>query len=556
MDPSNDINNSNPYLEVALPLIGQAMSRLDGEPTSVSYGSFDRTWWCWKFTDFSATRFQEGIYTLAWLQTSPNAPSEGKNNDRLLILTEAALKFWCKLQHRDGSFDEAYPYERSLAATAFTLFYIGHAVDMLKDRLSPKCLSQIKDVIIAAAQWLVANGEYHGILSNHLAAAAAALQVSHDLIENKDFIKARDRYLGIIFAHQNKEEGWLEEYGGADPGYQSHALFYLADIHRRAEIPELAQRLEKAIDFSAWFIHPDGTMGGEHSSRGTKFAYPAAYEMLSHEIPSAAAIANFLRKSIAQQRGVGPMQMDAWNLFPVLNNYLFAAEACKPVASASQLPWQKEGASFICENASVVTANRGGRVLVYAPGLGGTVKLWNSETGQLYYEDCGYGLKNGTKTFSSQNNSDWQKNDNGVGVQKTDDLVFSGSSSFMSIPSSRLHPMNFLAFRIFMLTIGRFPKVARWFKALLVRVLIQNRKHHHGCLHRQVRFLSNGTLEIDDRLENIDCQIFPLERHVPIHMGSSRYADTWDFLGARIACTEPESQGNGSFSRKVIIDGW
>src|SRR6185436_18705873 len=78
--------------------LGRALSRMDAEATSRSRGSFDRTWWGWKFTDFSASRFQEGIFTLAWLATSPAAPARAKGNARLILHAAAALRFWTRLQ--------------------------------------------------------------------------------------------------------------------------------------------------------------------------------------------------------------------------------------------------------------------------------------------------------------------------------------------------------------------------------------------------------------------------------------------------------------------------
>src|SRR5215212_673338 len=103
-----------PYLDGIERVLGRALSLIDAEPTSPSQGSFDRTWWCWKFVDFSAARFQEGTFTLAWLYASPLAPPGARGNPRFLRQAEAALRFWSSLQHADGSFNEAYPFERSL----------------------------------------------------------------------------------------------------------------------------------------------------------------------------------------------------------------------------------------------------------------------------------------------------------------------------------------------------------------------------------------------------------------------------------------------------------
>src|SRR5215475_16012614 len=96
----------------------------DREPFSRTYGCYDRTYWCWKFSDFPGARFQEGVFTLAHLFTTALEENRLYREPRALEWTRAGLGFWQGLQRRDGSFDEAYPFEHSLAATAFTGFYV------------------------------------------------------------------------------------------------------------------------------------------------------------------------------------------------------------------------------------------------------------------------------------------------------------------------------------------------------------------------------------------------------------------------------------------------
>ena len=93
------------------------LSRMDREAPSKTYGAFDRTYWSWKFTDFSGSRFQEAIYALTWFYTTPFSGNIYNGNERVHEWIITGFKYWQSLQHADGSFDEAYPYERSLAAT-------------------------------------------------------------------------------------------------------------------------------------------------------------------------------------------------------------------------------------------------------------------------------------------------------------------------------------------------------------------------------------------------------------------------------------------------------
>lgn len=553
LHPTRDLPDAAPvpgpgiYAQLCEPLLGRALSCLDAEATSPSRGSFDRTWWCWKFTDFSAPRFQEGIYTLGWLHSAADAPAQARDNARLVERAAAAITFWRRLQHADGSFDEAYPFERSLAATAFTGFYAGCGIERLRGSLASEPLGHGLQALERGAGWLSRNGEHHGILSNHLAAAAAALQIAGDVLGTDRFLAARDRFLGIIYAHYDRDEGWFREYGGADPGYQSHGMFYLAEIWRRTRNAELLERLKGACEFVSWFAHPDGTLGGEYASRGTKFAYPAAFEILAAESTAARAVAAHLRRSLARRRGVGAMQMDAWNMFPLLNNYLFAAEAATDIA-AQALPWQQEAASRLFPRAGLAACRHGDHVLAIGLANGGALKMWSAASGALIYEDAGYAMRERGRFFSSQGESEWRSE------EKVEGKSFVVAASFSGVPAARFDPWRFVAFRLFTLTVGRFPKLALWLKQRLVATLIRHKSPHRARLKRTISFEADGRLTISDTLSDLSGEAIPLERQVPFHMGSSRYADLFDWLGARMPCPPAIRASATSASRIVTIE--
>ena len=144
-------------------------------------------------------------------------------------MIRASMAFWRTLQHRDGSFDEAYPFEHSLAATAFTGFYVGEAFRLIGGELATAEQDALRTTFARAGDWLCCNDEHHGVLSNHLAAAAAALTVIERITDDHRYGARGRHFLQRIYDRQSAE-GWYEEYGGADPGYQTHGTFYLARI--------------------------------------------------------------------------------------------------------------------------------------------------------------------------------------------------------------------------------------------------------------------------------------------------------------------------------------
>lgn len=527
--------------------IGRALSLIDDEPASPTRGSFDRTWWCWKFTDFSAPRFQEGAAFCAFLATSNVVQLPPAARRRSAELAERAMTFWTRLQHADGCFDEAYPFERSFAATAFTGFYVGRALERLDGALSAETDGRARRALERAAAWLHRNAEHHGVLSNHLAAGAAALQVAGDLAGSDRFCAGRDRFLGTILDRQHPTEGWMMEYGGPDPGYQSHGMYYLAEIWARTRAEDLLDALRRGGDFLAWFLHPDGSLGGEYASRGTKFLYPAAFEMLAGEIAACAGLAAASRRLLAAGRGIGPGQADAWNFFPLLNNHAAALEHAGALPEPPALPTAADGATAVFADGGVLVARRGKRLLAAGPARGGVVKLWDVSDGQLIYEDCGYLVGNATSQAPAQC---WQQE------TEADALALSVEAAFKRVPAPRFSPYKFVLFRLFTLTVGRLPRVAPWLKRLLVLVLILRRVATDLRLHRRIVFHPDGRLEIVDRIAGAQpraaAPVLAVARQVPYHMGSARYVDNHDWIGAEWACPPAERQGD-IYVRKLEI---
>ncbi|MCH8150116.1 MAG: CoA transferase, partial [Planctomycetes bacterium] len=186
-----------------------------------------------------------------------------------------------------------------------------------------------------AGNWLCVHDERHGFLSNHLAAAAGALAHAHRICGHSRFEDRGRHFLGKILDHQS-DEGWFDEYGGADPGYQTHGSFYLARYLDLTGAGELIDSLKRSFAFLAHFVHADGSLGGEYASRNTQTYYPAALEMMADRSEGAKWIAETMRPSVATLAAAGLGSVDAYNYFPLLNNAVFAYLACMTRADAQE----------------------------------------------------------------------------------------------------------------------------------------------------------------------------------------------------------------------------
>ena len=509
------------YQKMALGQILRLLSWIDREPFSKTYGCFDRTYWGWKFTDFPGARFQEGVYALAYLFCCTFEHNNLAGNERVLEWARAGLSFWQKNQYRDGSFDEAYPYEHSLAATAFTTFYLGEAFLHLIDYIPAKQQSSLHQTFTRAGDWFCRNDEKHGLLTNHLAAAAAALNVIYRICGVDKYQNRCHYFLQRIYDHQS-QEGWYEEYGGADPGYQTHSTFYLARIWRQTQDSTLLESLKQSLAFLKYFIHPNGTLGGEYGSRNTEFYFPAGFEILAPVLPDAALIANFMRASVAKQVSAGLAAMDAYNFLPMLNNYFFAADCATDLNWVSNdLPCQQEfdNEAYFPE-AGLFVKSTPNYYSVLGLSKGGILKVYDRATGQLAGSDCGYWAKiDGGQIVSSQSLCR-------SGYEMLQTNKFSIEANFVQVNQRVQTPWLFMGFRLFTLILGWLPAAAYWLKNLLVHILVRRRQVKPLRLVRQVRF-EKDSIFISDKIKVTGKLKVHTLQHGPkfatIHMGSSRY---------------------------------
>ncbi len=489
-----------------------------------------RTFWAWKFTDFPGARFQEGLCVLAFLHSVPFPGNLCHGHEKLRRWIAGGFDFWVQIQRPSGDFDEAYPFERSLAATAFTSFYLAEAWGFLGGELPPATAQRFQSALQRAGEWLCLNDEKHGFLSNHLAAAAAALYHIYQITGEDRFEKRSRHFLNKILDHQSSE-GWYEEYGGADPGYQTHGSFYLARYLELSGEPQLLESLECSFQFLAHFVHPDLSLGGEYTSRNTQTYYPAAFEMMAKRSSSASWIAQQMLSSVGNLAAAGLGTVDIYNFFPLLNNYVFAYRAALENGSHTQpaLGPATEPETVYFPKAGLVKVRRKRYDLYVGLHKGGVLKLFDRERCRLALSHSGYigRLKNG-KVFSNQ----WLDAKRKFKLNE-EEICLEGS--FFQVSRPVMSPARFVGFRLFNLTLGRLKSAAYWLKSLLVKVLIYRKRELDLRFSRRILLHADG-IEIHDCLQGglgdqIE-ELVPGDVFTTIHMGSSRYFIPNELQGA------------------------
>lgn len=322
-----DRGTALPYGGLVWGCLPRLLSMVDRNPCSPTYGCFDRGYWHYRtLVDFAAPLHQEAALTL--VIAARQAP-QARGAAELYELARAALAFWCTLQRRDGSFDEFYPYERSFVATAFTSYAISETLLKLGAEAGTELWSRVGKALEGAGHWLGRHQDV--VVVNHTAGAIAALQNIQLISGDVGFARYRAAKVEELLAHQHPE-GWFYEYGGADPAYLSLAVDYLAKDYRHSQDERVGAALGRALDFMVWFLHPDGSYGGEYGSRNAKYLMPHGLELMAGQSAAARYLLRGLHRALREGRVVSPALMDDRYTGFFLNKYAEAWADHQPLA--------------------------------------------------------------------------------------------------------------------------------------------------------------------------------------------------------------------------------
>jgi hypothetical protein len=507
------------YLRSVLGQVPRLLASLDREADSVSYGSFDREYWAWKFRDFPVTMTQAGMLPLALLWHHALDDNPYHRNDVLREWILAAHARLLSAQHRNGAFDSIAPFTQDHGVTLVSAYLLASTARLLEDALPRARLERTKLAVHAAIRFGLRSREDYAFISNHQAAIALAFLEAADFLEQPELRTEADRILNDILEHQSPD-GWYEEYGGPDPGYESLGIAYMAACWQRTRDARLLDSLRRAVDFYSHFVHPDGSVGGTYGSRQTALWFPSGFERLAPHDPKAAAVAAFMRERMGAGNVLTPAAADTHNLTILLADYVHAALSATTLSSPERLPCETlEGVKYFAHSAWAV-AGAQHYYAVLAAGSGGPLRIHDRTGGRAVYEDAGYLVATRGLRWSSQAvgraRADGHADGNEVACQTA------GSEVRQEMPT----PLKFILLRLANLTLFRHPGLGRWLRRRIVARLITSRRAGPYRLERRVAF-GESRIEVRDRLSGphgrvVEAVTLP-RRFTGVHMGSARY---------------------------------
>jgi hypothetical protein len=503
--------------------VRRLLSQQDADPYSPTRGCFDRRYWAWKLADYPEATYQRNVQPLAELWADPHNPFH--QDPKLLAAVLTGLEYAASIQHQDGSFDQAFPQERSFAATGFLLHSLLEAVSLVSQYMQPELRRCVEECLGRSADFLCRQNEKHGRITNHLAGVALALFLSGDYFGEPRFTRRAEDILEGILASQS-EEGWFPEYEGADPGYLTLCVYYLAKIRERRPSRFLDLALNRSLDFLTYFVHPDGSFAGEYGSRRTQIFYPGGLALLVKSFPAASALIQKMMEAIARGLSVGIDDMDMGNLAPLLSNYTCAMQmrVIPEVAEVQPLPWEKSLVQQDFPQAGLFVRGTEHYYAIFGISNGGVLKVFDKREQSILWDDGGYIGK-----LSSEKHITTQVTllSRSFKLGEEEIVMY---SDFYSVLHSLPTPFHFLLLRLMNLTLMRNLKIGNLIKKKLVKLLVTGKYRHPMQLRRRVRFEGSRVI-VEDLISKVPgLRLKWLEfgrQFVAIHMASAKYFEGW-----------------------------
>jgi hypothetical protein len=472
---------------------GRALAEQNTNPYSPAAGCFDRRYWAWKLVDFPEATFQRLVLPLAQLYRDPHSRFHGQ--PEVLTAIRSGLSYATRIQHANGSFDQAFPFEQSYGATAFLLYPLLEAAFLIDEHLAVDERIAVHRTCRRAAEFLCAHGERHGLIANHLAGAALALATAADTFAERRFDDAAAALVNFLLERQSPE-GWFPEYDGADPGYQTLCLDYLTAYAVRRPSDRLADALARAVRFLQWFVHPDDTFGGVYGSRRTSLVYLAGLGRLGASLPTARAMFDVLGETMSRADAVAPVSVDMGNLAPLLTSTVAAlASSLDDRTAPATLPMAHADTAVDFPQAGLHVRSSGDRYVVIGASNGGTVTVFSRSARRLLLDDGGYVAEtaDGVRLTTQAT-----RRERRAAIDGTATTV---EVPFVRMPDALPTPGRFILLRILNVTVMRSIAIGNWIKRRLVRLLMRDGGDAPLRLQRRIVVDASG-VQIVDRIEN------------------------------------------------------
>lgn len=464
---------------------------------SLLYGCFDRSFWKYRLvTDFPSATYQAPVWGLSRVYAEEISGPYFRN-PHLLEWIRAGLLYGASIQNRDGSFSEWFAQERSFCATAFTAGAVAESCLILREELDKDAISKLTASLRKSAVWLTRSQE-GGLASNQLAAASWALLTVSLLLSDSKIKLAAETKMEILLKRQNFE-GWFPEYGGADTAYSFLMLSLLTRYYQLAPTEKLKAAIGSLAEFLQCFVHPDGSSGGEYTSRGASgIFWDGVFEAASIS-SSAASLKEQLLSRNPGWTAQGPHWDDKYRAFFGFNSMIRALLASGREAQSHDLPVSySSGVKFKdFHQAGLVLLSTESYQVWLGAKRGGTLRVYSGD--KLFYQDAGYLLNCEGERFVSHAFQPKASYTIHGKLRPQLNLEIEVQTPFFKVPCRLEKTRALIPFKLISNVLGRIPGFSQLLSSLLKKKFFMNSKPALWSLKRRFVF-SETTVRVEDTL--------------------------------------------------------
>ncbi len=447
----------NCFLHSALAQIPVILTLQDRNPHSPTYGCFDRNFWHYKIIDFPSGMAQEFVFPLALAYHTDASENRFYKQDALKQWVAAGIRYAADAGHRNGSCDDYFPFECAGGAAAFSLLACMESYQLMK--FSDQ---HMLDFFKVRADWLAHHHE-SGRLSNHQALIALCLEKAGQLLNTDQWETERQQRLEKVLSWQDSE-GWFYEYEGCDTGYLTLTLGCLAQCYLHRPNDSILASLRKGIMFLLDFIHPDGSFGGEYTSRNTYNYFPHGFELIGSVIPEALELNDRFLIGLQNQKNAAYgddhiIGHHTWSYLLAWQHFNTNRPALRPIPKEER-KWHR--------NAGLLIDRHNDTTLYIALNKGGVFRLFHQ--GSLVCSDTQFSIV----TARGKKNANAVAHLVGEYDLNVEDDCVTVSGTFGWAKQKQMTPLNLIILRLIMYGGGRFfPDLVR---KLLQKLLITGKQ--------------------------------------------------------------------------------
>lgn len=476
------------YIDFINKTVPKVLTQVDRDRHSPTYGCCDRNFWHLKIRDFSSAILQQTGLSLALLAILPYSGNSLYGREDVKDWARASVHYWGKIQLKDGSFNEYYPFEHGFPPTAFSLYSSCEVYKRLNMNV-PK----LTEAFSKTGKYLASHRETQAY--NQEMASITALYSLYTITKEKWVLSAVNQKLLLLLERQS-EDGFFPEYGGADIGYLSVFFDMMAEYYWMSRDERVLKPLEKILSFILFFIHPDRTVGGEYGSRNTTYFLPNGLEVMRQMgYPEAEAARDWLFEDAEKTGFFMDSVDDRYCSHYLLHSFLRALEKAMQgdtkCTEKMVLPFNSGKSTYFADaglwSHSELIENEIPVYMIAGARKGGVLKLYCS--GEQVFADFGYRVNYGKGRIAVTN---WQ--DSSYTVNKKENvLTICGRFNLVTLKVGS--PFLHLGLRIVAFIAGN--KIIRFLKKKIILV----DKHTDITFRRKIIF-QDGLLQIEDEIKS------------------------------------------------------